>query len=123
VNVCGSDIQVHGRLLRIARLEGDKYKFLDDPEPLLAELRKSDTRVDIFTFMQRLPETSPKYAYPMEMDNLAVLPISTFDQWWKQELDNKTRNMVRKGEKKGMGNLQRKSRSPGKTVPSLRQES
>jgi hypothetical protein len=102
VNVCGSDIQVHGRLLRIARLEGDKYKFLDDPEPLLAELRKSDTRVDIFTFMQRLPETSPKYAYPMEMDNLAVLPISTFDQWWKQELDNKTRNMVRKGEKKGI---------------------
>jgi hypothetical protein len=102
MNVCGRDIQVQGRLFRIARLDGDKYKFLDDPEPVLAGLRKSDARVDIFTFMQKLPETSPKYPYPMEMDNLAVLSISTFDQWWTKQLDNKTRNMVRKGEKKGV---------------------
>jgi hypothetical protein len=102
MNVCGMDIQVQGRLFRIARLDGDKYKFLDDPEPVLAGLRKSDARVDIFTFMQKLPETSPKYPYPMEMDNLAVLSISTFDQWWTKQVDNKTRNMVRKGEKKGV---------------------
>jgi hypothetical protein len=102
MNVCGRDIQVQGRLFRIARLDGDKYKFLDDPEPVLAGLRKSDARVDIFTFMQKLPETSPKYPYPMEMDNLAVLSISTFEQWWTKQVDNKTRNMVRKGEKKGV---------------------
>ena len=102
MNVCGRDIHVQGRLLRIARLDGDKYKFLDDPEPVLEGLRKSDPRVDIFTFMQKLPETTPKYAYPMEWDNLAVLSISTFDQWWTKQLDNKTRNMVRKGEKKGV---------------------
>ncbi len=102
MNVCGRDIQVQGRLFRIARLDGDKYKFLDDPEPVLAGLRKSDARVDIFTFMQKLPETSPKYPYPMEMDNLAVLSISTFDQWWTKQVDNKTRNMVRKSEKKGV---------------------
>jgi hypothetical protein len=102
MNVCGADIQVQGRLFRIARLDGDKYKFLDDPEPVLAGLRKSAARVDIFTFMQKLPEISPKYPYPMEMDNLAVLSISTFDQWWTKQVDNKTRNMVRKGEKKGV---------------------
>jgi hypothetical protein len=102
MNVCGTDIQVQGRLFRIARLDGDKYKFLDDPEPVLAGLRKSAARVDIFTFMQKLPEISPKYPYPMEMDNLAVLSISTFDQWWTKQVDNKTRNMVRKGEKKGV---------------------
>lgn len=88
--------------MRIARLDGDKYKFLDDPEPVLAGLRKSNARVDIFTFIQKLPETSPKYPYPMEMDNLAVLSISTFDRWWIKQVDNKTRNMVRKSEKKGV---------------------
>jgi hypothetical protein len=102
MNVCGRDIRVEGRLPRIARLDGDKYEFLDDPEPVLDSLRKSGIRIDLFTFMQRLPEVSPKYAYPMEWDNLAVVPVSTFDAWWTQQVDNKTRNMVRKAEKKGV---------------------
>jgi len=101
MNVCGRDIVVHGRLFRIARLDGDKYKFLDDPEPVLAELRKSDTRVDLFTFMQKLPETTPKFSYPMEWDNLAVLPVSTFDDWWTKQIGFKARNKAKQAAKKG----------------------
>jgi hypothetical protein len=71
--VCGKEIRVEGLLCRIARLDADKYQFLEDPEPTLSGLRESSTRIDIFTFLQELPETSPKYAYPMEWDNLAVL--------------------------------------------------
>lgn len=102
MNICGREIQVQGRLIRTAKLDGDKYVFLDDPEQLLDGLRKSKVRVDLFTFMQRLPETTPNYPYPMEWDNLAVLPVSTFEHWWKRQLDNKTRNMVRKAEKNGI---------------------
>jgi len=100
VKVCDRRIRIQGRLVRIARLEGDGYVFLDNPEPLLAGLQKCGVRIDLFTFMQRLPETEPKYPYPTEWDNLAVLPVSTFEYWWTEELDNKTRNMVRKAEKK-----------------------
>src|SRR5580698_2634566 len=102
MNVCGRDIVVHGRLFRIARLDGDKYKFLDDPEPVLAGLRKSDTRVDLFTFMQKLPETTPKFSYPMEWDNLAVLPVSTFDDWWTKQIGFKARNKAKQASKKGV---------------------
>jgi hypothetical protein len=102
MNVCGRDIVLHGRLFRIARLDGDKYKFLDDPEPVLAELRKSDTRVDLFTFMQKLPETTPKFSYPMEWDNLAVLPVSTFDDWWTKQIGFKARNKAKQAAKKGV---------------------
>ena len=77
MKVCGKEIRIQGRLIRIARLDGDKYQFLDDPEPVVDGLRKCGTRIDLFTFMQKLPETSPKYRYPMEWDNLAVLPVST----------------------------------------------
>jgi hypothetical protein len=93
---------VHGRVFRIGRLDGDKYKFLDDPEPVLAELRKSDTRVDLFTFMQKLPETTPKHSYPMEWDNLAVLPVSTFDNWWTETIGFKARNKAKQAAKKGV---------------------
>ena len=59
-------------------------------------------RIDLFTFMQLMPETSPKYAYPIEWDNLAVLPVSTFDHWWNHQIDKKTRNRARQVEKKGV---------------------
>jgi hypothetical protein len=100
--VCGKDIRVEGRLIRTARLEGDKYEFPDDPEAILQGLRKSGTRVDLFTFLQKLPETSPKYAYPMEWDNLAVLPVSTFDHWWTQQIRSYPRNRARQAEKRGV---------------------
>jgi hypothetical protein len=102
IKICGKDVKIEGRFLRIAQLDGDKYNFPDDPEAVLDSLRKCGTRIDLFTFLQRLPETSPKYAYPMEWDNLAVLPVSSFEAWWTKQVDNKTRNMVRKAEKKGV---------------------
>jgi hypothetical protein len=102
INVCGKEIRVQGRLVRIGRLEADLYHFLEDPVPMLEALQKCGTRIDLFTFMQRLPETSPKYNHPMEWDNLAAMPITTFDEWWKERINNKTRNMVRRGEKNGL---------------------
>jgi hypothetical protein len=100
--VCGKEIRVQGRLIRIARLEGDKYEFVEDPESLLDGLRKSGMRIDLFTFMQRLPETTPKYAYPMEWDNFAAVPVSTFDHWWMEQIGFKARNKAKQAEKKGV---------------------
>ncbi len=102
MKVCGQEVKVRGRLVRIARLEADLYHFLDNPEALLKSLRQCGTRIDLFTFMQKLLETAPKYAYPMEWDNLAAVPVSTFDYWWKQQITPKTRNAARQAEKKGV---------------------
>src|SRR5947209_687650 len=102
INVCGKDIKVEGKLIRIAHLDGDKYTFPDDPEALLTALRSCGTRIDLFTFLQTLPETSPKYRYPMEWDNLAALPVSTFDQWWTEQIGFKARNKAKQAEKKGV---------------------
>jgi hypothetical protein len=102
MKIRGNDIKVQGRFVRIARLDGDKYTFPDDPALVLEEMRKCGTRIDIFTFLQRLPETSPKYAYQMEWDNLAVLPVSSFDHWWNQQIRSFPRNRARQAEKKGV---------------------
>ncbi len=100
--VCGKEINIRGSLIRIAYPELDKYELLTDPQELLAGLRKSGTRIDLFTFMQIMPETSPKFAYPMEWDNLAVLRVSTFDQWWNHQIRSDARNRARQAEKKGV---------------------
>jgi hypothetical protein len=102
LNLNGRELRVEGRLCRVARLDGDDFKFLDDPEPVLAELRRTGLRIDLFTFLQGLPETSPKYSYPVEWDNIAVLRVSTYEYWWTKQINNKTRNMVRQAQKKGI---------------------
>jgi hypothetical protein len=102
MNIDGQEIQVAGRLLRIARLALDKFDSPGDPPRLLAALRQAAARIDLFTFMQKLPEASPRHAYAMEWDNLAVLPISTFEHWWTRQINDKTRNVVRLAEKKGI---------------------
>jgi hypothetical protein len=101
ISVCGKDIKVQGRLLRIASLEGEKFTFPDDPEATIAALREQDTRIDLFTFLQRIPDATPRHSYHMEMDNFAVIPVSTFDQWWKR-LKSEARNRARQAEKKGV---------------------
>jgi hypothetical protein len=102
IQICGQDIEVQGRFIRIARLGAEKYEFVDDPERLLDGLRKSGVRIDLFTFIQRLVEPSRKYTYPMEWDNLAVLPVSTFDHWWKHQIRSEPRNRARQAEKRGV---------------------
>jgi hypothetical protein len=97
-----NDIRVEGRLVRHARLELDKTEFLEDPQGMLDALRRADTRIDLFTFLQPLPLTAPKYFYPMELDNLAVLPVSTFEHWWNHQIRSFPRNRARQAEKRGV---------------------
>jgi hypothetical protein len=102
MNISGREVKVQGRLCRVAYLDADDYKFLEEPEAAIAELRRSKVRADLFTFLQKLPDTQPKYSYPFEWDNFAVLPISTFENWWTQQLGFKARNKAKQAEKKGL---------------------
>lgn len=102
MNICGKGIQAQGRLIRIAKIDGEKYNFPDDPELIINGLKRSGSGIDIFTFLQKFPETEPKHAYLMELDNLAVLPVSTFDHWWNHQIRSFPRNRARQAEKKGV---------------------
>jgi hypothetical protein len=102
MKVCGKEIRTRGRLIRIAFLDGEGYQFLEDPEAALGPFRNAGRRIDLFTFVQKLSDTSPKYGYPMEWDNMAALRVSSFDDWMKHQIDFKVRNKIRKAEKNGV---------------------
>jgi hypothetical protein len=102
MKACGKDVRVKGRVLKIASLDADRYEFINDPEAAIRDLRSSGSRVDIFTFMQGLPPAPPKFSYAAEPDNLAALPVSTYDKWLATQIDAKARNKVRLAEKRGV---------------------
>jgi hypothetical protein len=102
IDVAGTKVSIRGSLVKIARLDGEKFLFTGEPESIIGALRSGGQRVDLFTFLQKVSDRIPKYDYPMEWDNLAVLPISTFDEWWNKQIGFKARNKAKQAEKKGI---------------------
>lgn len=96
------NLRTSGRVIRVACLDGDGFHHFEDPKRFIEEAKATVRTVDIFTFVQTLPHTQPRYDYHMEWDNVAALPVTSFEHWWTSQIDNKTRNMARKGEKRGL---------------------
>lgn len=95
------DFEVTGRWLRIATPR-NKYDPLSDPASAVAFLRHGSSRADLFSFDQKLPDVEPHHAYAMEWDNVAAIPITTFEAWWTGQVDKKVRKHVRRAEKGGV---------------------
>jgi hypothetical protein len=102
MQICDKEILIEGKLIRIARIDAEGYDFVEHPEMALLDLRKGEARIDLFTFIQKLSDTSPKYRHPMEWDNFAALRVSTFEDWMTHQIDFKVRNKVRKAAKNGV---------------------
>ena len=89
-------------LMRTARLSDEWYQDLEDPPAFIEELKRNRVSADVFTFWQRLPDAEPRYPYLREWDSIAVLPVTTYEHWYKNVINNKTRNLVVKAGKKGV---------------------
>ncbi len=105
LEVNGDKLTTRGKWLKIAQIRGEEMreKALEDPELYLAVL-KNDTQIlkaDILSFTQKLPETLPKYPYPMELQSVAAIPLISFKQWW-EGLPQETRKNVRRSQKRGV---------------------
>jgi hypothetical protein len=102
MEINGKRIIIEGRVPRIARLEQELCEDAGDPEILVNVLRKTAGGPDILTFPQHLPDLEPKYAYRMELDSIAALPIKSYSFWWEKQIERAARNKVRKAQKKGV---------------------
>jgi hypothetical protein len=95
-------LEISGRFIRTARLAEEWYRDLNDPGSFVENLKRAGANADIFTFWERLPITESRYPYQFECETIAVLSVSTYEHWWKEQINNKTRNLVVKARKKGV---------------------
>ena len=97
---------VTGRLLRIALVKSEAWletEAVNDPSTFISELAQTPLRPDILTFAQRVPDVSPKWKYPMEWDNVAVIPLAGgFKDWWENRLPQEARKNARRAAKRGV---------------------
>jgi hypothetical protein len=82
------------------------FDYIYDIEPkreLLRNLREKG--VDLFTFVQRTflqNAVDKKYPFRREIENTAILKITSYDDWWKNTIKKKERQSVKKAERSGV---------------------
>jgi hypothetical protein len=103
--VDGRNIITSGKWLKTAFFQDEELlegETITDPGSFVRRLKGTSLTADIFTFAQKLPGTAPKYAYHLEWDNIAVIPITNFSMWWEKQVDPGVRRAVRKATKTGI---------------------
>jgi hypothetical protein len=74
---------------------------LTSPASLVERVRESGLAPDLFTFAQTLPDTTPRYSYHLDFDNLAIANTTDFKAWW-EGLPQESRKNVRQSQKRGV---------------------
>lgn len=98
-------IFVTGSLLKTAHIKDEEFLeggTLSDPEQFAYEFRQAGLKADVFTFAQKIPDVARKFAYSMEWDNFAVVPITTFADWWEKRAEYDVRKAVKRAKKMGV---------------------
>ena len=102
IKVDNLDVNVGGRFLKTAYLNDEYYVVVTDPAVFISSLRPAGVKADLFTFVQELHDRAPKYDFHLELDEMAVLPLTTFDNWFNKQITFKPRNKIRKALKNGV---------------------
>jgi hypothetical protein len=101
----GRTVVATGKWLKIAAVREEELVEGDtvaDPASFVSQLKGSGLKADIFTFAQRLPDTTPKHDYHIDWDNDAVVPITNFSHWWKERAEYSIRKAVNRAKKAGV---------------------
>ncbi len=103
VEIDGQTFSINRGPVTVVGLEDEWYEDLRDPERVIGVLREhAGIRADILTFWQRVPDTEPRYSFHLEWQELAVLPVRSYDDWWQHRITSRVRNLIRKSEKEGV---------------------
>jgi hypothetical protein len=98
----GLNVVVSGRLPRIARLQDEYFAHTAAPGEFAGHLRAAGVRADAFTFIQEIHDRAPHHSHLLEWDQVAVLPITTYEHWLNEQINFKPRNKLRKALKSGL---------------------
>src|SRR5260370_14797329 len=101
----GRTVITNGKWLRVAGVHDEDLvegETLTDPELFVSQLKRTGITADIFTFAQKVTQIAPKYGFHGEWEKFAVIPITTYTEWWKNRIESSVQRAVRKAAKSGV---------------------
>src|SRR5687768_8714294 len=97
------EVAVSGRFLRKLTLRSEVWEFVESPDAFVAELQKTGSpRADILSFVDRIDARPQRFPYQSEPEPIAAIELDSYERWFKEQINSKTRNMVRKASARGV---------------------
>ena len=98
----GNKITINGKLVKILQFREEWDIDVTDPEQTINDIKRTGIKADIFSFIQRLPDSRPKFDYYMEWESTAALPIKTYEYWLKKQISQNSRKKIGLAKRKGV---------------------
>lgn len=90
-------LRLYRKFPRIIKLYDEYFDWLEEPHRFVEELKNKEVAADIFTFVQKgVAAETPKYHFYHEYDAIAVLHITSYDEWLKKQIKHEERNRIKK---------------------------
>jgi hypothetical protein len=103
LDIAGQTYAITHGPLTVVGLEDEWFEDVAEPESVIDILRRdTEFTPDLFTFWQRWPDIVPKYPYHQEWEEIAVLPVRSYEHWWNHQIKSRVRNQIRKAAKDGV---------------------
>jgi hypothetical protein len=103
--VLGHAFVVTGKWLRVASLRHEELVEKSaglDPREFAHELKQTGLKADLLTIAQKIPEVEPRFKYLIEWENVAAIPVTTYEHWWKELAEYSIRKAVNKAKRLGV---------------------
>lgn len=97
-------IVIPGKWLKIAQVHDEDWipgQVVEQPAEVIRQLKSASPRPDIFTFAQAVSDSEARFPYPLEWEDAAAIPTTSYAAWW-DGLPQETRKHVRRAERKSV---------------------
>jgi hypothetical protein len=103
IDIDGQTFSISRGPLAVLALEDEWYEDIADPAAVIDAIQQRRApRPDILTFWQRLPDIERRFPFHCEWEALAVLPITSYEEWWQHQIKSRVRNLIRSSRKQGV---------------------
>jgi hypothetical protein len=103
--ICDRTIIVTGNWLKTATVQDEHFvegELVPDPELVIAHLKQWDKKPDIFTFCQKITDPARRHGYHTEWDDFAVVPITTYEDWFRNRIKKDVKENLRRAKREGV---------------------
>jgi hypothetical protein len=94
-----------GKWLKIACVHDEFFvegEIVPKPQEFISEVQRWHVKPDLFTFAQKVNDLTPRFPFYFEWEDLAVIPITTYDHWVKKQIRKGTRVNLHRATREGV---------------------
>lgn len=89
IRICDRTVVAVGKWLKVASIHDEFFvegEIVPKSDRFIAELKRWNLKPDLFAFPQKVSDLTPRFAFHLEWEDFAVIPITTYENWLNHEI-------------------------------------